>query len=97
VLYTLSLHDALPIWVTGSICRYAISEWPRRRFRTTSGCSTAFASASRAPRRSEHETLLATPLPVLRRIRKINLEYHEVPAHLGRSEEHTSELQSRSD
>src|SRR5437867_8982164 len=34
---------------------------------------------------SEHETLLATPLPVLRRIRKINLE---------RSEEHTSELQS---
>jgi len=36
---------------------------------------------------SEHETLLATPLPVLRRIRKINLEYHEVPAHLGHSRE----------
>jgi FkbM family methyltransferase len=34
---------------------------------------------------SEYETLLSTPLPVLRRIGKINLEYHEVPAHLGYS------------
>ena len=34
---------------------------------------------------SEYETLLATPPSVLRRIKKINLEYHEVPAHLGYS------------
>lgn len=33
----------------------------------------------------EYETLLATPREVLRRIRKINLEYHEVAAHLGYS------------
>ncbi|PYS95990.1 MAG: hypothetical protein DMF50_06485 [Acidobacteria bacterium] len=36
---------------------------------------------------SEYETLLATPPAVLRRIRKINLEYHEVAAHLGYSKE----------
>lgn len=36
---------------------------------------------------SEYETLLATPPSVLRRIKKINLEYHEVPAHLGYSKE----------
>lgn len=36
---------------------------------------------------SEYETLLATPPSVLRRIRKINLEYHEVAAHLGYSKE----------
>jgi FkbM family methyltransferase len=30
----------------------------------------------------EYETLLATPPAVLRRIRRINLEYHEVAAHL---------------
>ena len=36
---------------------------------------------------SEYETLLATPPAVLRRIRTINLEYHEVAAHLGHSRE----------
>jgi FkbM family methyltransferase len=32
---------------------------------------------------SEHETLLASPPSVLRRIKRIDLEYHEVAAHLG--------------
>ena len=36
---------------------------------------------------SEYETLLSTPPSVLRRIKKINLEYHEVAAHLGYSKE----------
>ena len=33
----------------------------------------------------EYEVLLATPPDVLRRIRRIQVEYHEVPAELGRS------------
>ena len=36
---------------------------------------------------SEYETLLSTPPRVLRRIKRINLEYHEVAAHLGYSKE----------
>jgi FkbM family methyltransferase len=35
----------------------------------------------------EYETLLTTPTSVLRRIKSINLEYHEVPADLGYTKE----------
>src|SRR5687768_18486125 len=68
-IYTLSLHDALPIW-TGR----AAPE-PRRR---STGCSPPF----RHPR-VDAADLRDEPLPV----RVLEVE--------DRSEEHTSELQSR--
>src|SRR5689334_25354111 len=68
-IYTLSLHDALPIW------------WPRRR-----GCSTA---RSTSPRRSSAGAWGGSSTPSRTR---------PCPApssRCGRSEEHTSELQSQ--
>jgi FkbM family methyltransferase len=44
---------------------------------------------------SEYETLLATPPALLRRIQRINLEYHEVPAHLPYSKERLFEHLAR--
>src|SRR3712207_8954367 len=62
-IYTLSLHDALPIWSPASQWR------PRSRARCTTAC--------RRPRRSARSAPSAPP------------------SSAGRSEEHTSELQSR--
>src|SRR3712207_7881235 len=69
-IYTLSLHDALPIWWnTGTAQRPSASVTSP----TTAGCtSIASAGASALRARSQHR-----PRPV------------------ARSEEHTSELQSR--
>src|SRR3712207_7074175 len=71
-IYTLSLHDALPIYQLGmeGSCRR-----PRRRAR----CRNRSRSASRSPR----------PRP------RLDRRAGERPRARGRSEEHTSELQSR--
>src|SRR5206468_12773040 len=74
-IYTLSLHDALPISsATARIrTRAATSRFPSRVSRSSSATDSASVSAS-----SSTEELLKRPPP-------------------QRSEEHTSELQSRSD
>src|SRR3712207_7931960 len=73
--YTLSLHDALPIW-SGT----AAAPW---RCRRSAGCSSRRPTRPRAadPRRASARSARATPRAPGRRAR--------------RSEEHTSELQSR--
>src|SRR5690349_24772746 len=68
-IYTLSLHDALPIWLLGSRVR--------RLFRQIAGRDTRHARPARSRR----------PLGAHRHDR----------ARCLRSEEHTSELQSRRD
>src|SRR5207302_11332933 len=83
-LYTLSLHDALPISTTGS------SQDPASRASTR--ISVTRCSMSRAGRtslRSAVDACGACSSPVVRSIRMRGLE--QAP----RSEEHTSELQSR--
>src|SRR3712207_8870338 len=73
-IYTLSLHDALPIWASSSTAHPAGSRWwgtGTRTAPTPSGCSTR----PRRPGPCATATARGTPT--------------------RRSEEHTSELQSR--
>src|SRR3712207_8953148 len=69
-IYTLSLHDALPIWSRGSSSR------TRRSWSTATRPTRRSRSSSRAPRRAGSSTPAASSAT-------------------SRSEEHTSELQSR--
>src|SRR3712207_8424627 len=69
-IYTLSLHDALPIW---GACKWTALYTPR--LRRPRGSAEQIACPGSRIRR--------TPSP------------HREPARAARSEEHTSELQSR--
>src|SRR3712207_8391629 len=71
-IYTLSLHDALPIWIE----KYALAP-----LHTTTGHSGLFSRCS-------------TLISVLT-AKKHNLSHNLPITFLHRSEEHTSELQSR--
>src|SRR5439155_19575569 len=83
-IYTLSLHDALPIWNRGSRQRGDLG-FPARR--------AGARPAGRASRRTRPEGVRARRPAVGRRIRGDRAR----PAGglAPRSEEHTSELQSR--
>src|SRR3712207_8153421 len=74
-IYTLSLHDALPIWSSGRIRRHVLARWTSRETR----CVFPY---DLDPRMEPclMMTVTATGAPVNVRMR---------------SEEHTSELQSR--
>src|SRR5699024_12216971 len=81
LIYPLSLHDALPI-------SRRLPPWRRRRW---SLCRAFQTSLSQHGRR-EASTCLMSPLPAARAAaRRLSFEGN------GRSEEHTSELQSRFD
>src|SRR5206468_11512193 len=84
-LYTLSLHDALPIF------RRARRGYPcSARARPDRGPPRAASAPSPSGGRSHHEACAADESPEEDRLRHL-------PAPGPRSEEHTSELQSRSD
>src|SRR5690606_41817123 len=75
-IYTLSLHDALPIWAASIVTCWKPSAWSRMTGAGCAGCRKRWPTASR-------------PKPPSRRCRTI-------PGRgCSRSEEHTSELQSR--
>src|SRR5206468_12219461 len=92
-LYTLSLHDALPICVqhptAGTIRSSTGKRWPRSLALIT---SLTFFSARTWER--EAKILLAMWMGVVLAAVAAGVAH---VADLGRSEEHTSELQSRSD
>src|SRR2546421_8790 len=81
-IYTLSLHDALPI----SAARGAARATPARTARRTTPAASAGRRASTAPARARRAWVRCAPAAPAAAV-----------ARAGRSEEHTSELQSRSD
>src|SRR5439155_23435073 len=88
--YTLSLHDALPILPT---CRRNIWSWPRKRREHPTSQKIFLRTVSYTPRNScawEPGSRLKDGAPWF------NLDPgSHAQEFLGRSEEHTSELQSR--
>src|SRR5207249_5543031 len=92
--YTLSLHDALPIFV-GQIMEYAANaegSWGAGRLR-----QLASEYWAKAPRGKDLDAVLRAAFP---EIDDVEAFWEQVEANLKqgrRSEEHTSELQSRFD
>src|SRR5206468_10745618 len=89
VIHTLSLHDALPILLTSMLPPNSVAEsiLPMETFNCSLVAST--------PPKPAPISRLAEPEPAL--TSKVLFELMLVSELLIRSEEHTSELQSRSD
>src|SRR5206468_11870957 len=87
-IYTLSLHDALPISFTSPA-------FPAR-WRAARRCDISSKRSLRVPRRKPSRPCLAAKFHAFPRTSSIDLPPSS-PGKKTRSEEHTSELQSRSD
>src|SRR5690606_41838616 len=88
-IYTLSLHDALPIWT-----RHELSSTPPRKT-TAQRSSPPTNSSSRLARTAVGSPRKANPCPSLGRWDGSKKGVHGAGEPCPRSEEHTSELQSR--
>src|SRR5207249_8745482 len=92
-IYTLSLHDALPIFITGSAG--LVGSEAVRRFAKDSACVVGidnnmraqFFGADASTKKMRDKLIANFP----------NYEHHDRDIRDARSEEHTSELQSRFD
>src|SRR5207253_3950453 len=94
VFYTLSLHDALPIWMIRSRFRSErASIWPSRR-RSTPRMTRGFVC--RGLNRFSYRLAASPSLTPSKDVRNLIASSEvRVSSFAARSEEHTSELQSR--